>query len=341
MADTENHMLRKVDLKKKHVATIAGDGHQDRSMPRKNVGRPSKAGLNSPWDLCIHGKDLYIAMAGPHQIWRMALDESAISVFAGNGREDIVDGPLVPPKPYEEGFSSFAQPSGLSSNGKLLYVADSEGSSIRAVPFDPSGEVGTIVGTSHLPNGRLFAFGDIDGPARKARLQHCLGVAFYQDKLYVADTYNNKIKVVDPDSGETATLVGTGKPGRDDQPAMFDEPAGISAAAGKLYIADTNNHSIRTIDLKNGNQVATLEISGLTPPQIKTEMKARSKFGSCRQARRSEADRYQGGRRCDSFGGQAQDSGRLQDQPAGADALSDRDHRRFRAGRSLCSGEVE
>lgn len=274
VADTENHMLRKVDLKKKHVATIAGNGHQFRNKPgerpKKSWSKASLAGLNSPWDLWVHGKDLYVAMAGPHQIWRMPLDESSFSLYAGNGREDIVDGPLSPPQMYEEGYASFAQPSGLTSDGKLLYVADSEGSSIRAVPFDPSGEVSTIVGTSHLPDGRLFAFGDIDGPARKARLQHCLGVAYYDKKLYVADTYNNKIKVVDADSGETASLAGTGQPGKDDQPATFDEPAGISVAAGKLYIADTNNHAIRTIDLKS-NRVATLEISGLAPPTIKTD----------------------------------------------------------------------
>jgi hypothetical protein len=57
-----------------------------------------------------------------------------------------------------------------------------------------------------------------------------------------------------------------GEPGKSDDPATFDEPAGISYAAGKLYVADTNNHFIRTIDLKNGNRVATLNIDGLNPP---------------------------------------------------------------------------
>jgi hypothetical protein len=62
------------------------------------------------------------------------------------------------------------------------------------------------------------------------------------------------------------TLVGTVQPGDSDNPPQFDEPAGISAAAGKLYVADTNNHAIRVIDLVNGNRVSTLEIAGLTPP---------------------------------------------------------------------------
>ena len=105
-------------------------------MPERWVGPPKKTEINSPWALWIHDKNLYIAMAGPHQIWKMPLDESEIGPYAGNGREDIVDGPLLPREPYEEGFASFAQPSGLTSDGEWLYVADSEGSSIRAVPFD-------------------------------------------------------------------------------------------------------------------------------------------------------------------------------------------------------------
>ena len=54
-------------------------------------------------------------MAGSHQIWKMPLGKAGeIGPFAGNGREDIVDGPHLPAQPYEPGFASFAQPSGLS-----------------------------------------------------------------------------------------------------------------------------------------------------------------------------------------------------------------------------------
>ncbi len=281
VADTENHLIRKVDLQNKQVATIAGVGQQGRNAwpgldpnergdalktPDRFVGPPLKTALNSPWDLWIHGQDLYIAMAGPHQIWKMPLDESEIGPFAGNGREDIVDGPLLPREPYEEGFASFAQPSGLTSDGERLYVADSEGSSIRSVPFDAAGEVTTVIGTAYLTRGRLFHFGDADGKGKEALLQHALGVAFYRDQIYVADTYNNKVKVVDPKEATCKTLAGSGKPGAGDEPAEFDEPAGISAAAGKLYVADTNNHVIRVIDLDNENRVSTLELMGLEPP---------------------------------------------------------------------------
>jgi thiol-disulfide isomerase/thioredoxin len=298
VADTENHMLRKIDLKTKQVTTIAGTGKQRRApwpgidletgtVPERFVSKPSETELNSPWALWVHKDDLYIAMAGPHQIWKMKLDETEIGPYAGNGREDIVDGPLLPPSPYEEGYSSFAQPSGLASDGEWLFVADSEGSSIRAVPFDPAEEVRTIVGTSELPGARLFTFGDRDGEGlvqvkqdedgepiynrdftmqtEGPLLQHALGVVYHEGQIYVADTYNNKIKVVDAKAGATKTIAGTGEPGLTDEPAQFDEPAGITFADGILYVADTNNHVIRTVNVSTG-QVGQFVVEGLAPP---------------------------------------------------------------------------
>ena len=133
-------------------------------------------------------------MAGPHQIWKMPLDGREIGPYAGNGREDIADGPLLPKRPYATGFASFAQPSGLASDGERLFVADSEGSAIRAVPFDPDGQSGDA---RRRARARCSISATSTASASKVRLQHPLGVAFHDGKLYVADTYNNKIKVLD------------------------------------------------------------------------------------------------------------------------------------------------
>lgn len=269
VADTENHLIRRVDLEKKRVTTVAGTGVQGNAWPPKRgtryVGAPRSTAINSPWALWVHGEDLYIAMAGPHQIWKMPLSRREIGPYAGNGREDITDGPLLPPMPYETGYSAFAQPSGLASDGERLFVADSEGSAIRSVPFDPDGQVETLVGVL----GSLFDFGDVDGTGSAVRLQHPLGVVFYDGKLYVADTYNNKIKQLDVASRECRTLAGTGKTGADDGPgaaATFNEPAGITAAGKKLYVADTNNHVIRVVDLTPAYQVSTLSFEGKLSP---------------------------------------------------------------------------
>jgi sugar lactone lactonase YvrE/thiol-disulfide isomerase/thioredoxin len=267
VADTENHEIRRVDLAAGKVATVAGTGRQARG--NSTVRRDARhTALSSPWDLFVHGGDLFIAMAGCHQIWKMKLDGSAIGPYAGNGVEDIVDGPLLPPRPFQTGYASFAQPSGLASDGKWLFVADSEGSSIRAVPLDPRRQVRTVVGTAQLPAGRLFTFGDADGPAGAARFQHPLGVLYYGGKIYVADTYNSKIRIVDPLDGSVRTLA---------DKDLF-EPAALTAAGGQLFVADTNNHRICTIDPKTG-QVAPLTIAGLKPPEPPTAVVKRALSG--------------------------------------------------------------
>jgi len=269
VADTENHLLRKVDLAHRQVTTVAGTGEQGSGFPGplangRYGGLPLATPLNSPWALYVVSEDVYITMAGPHQIWRMPLAGGPIELYAGNGREDIVDGRRLPIRPYAMGFSSFAQPSGLASDGQRLFVADSEGSAIRSVSLEPAGRVATIVGVP----GSLFDFGDIDGVGKTVRLQHPLGVVFYRGKLYVADTYNNKVKVLDPATRDCHTLAGTGEVGNEDSAdgtlATFNEPTGITAADGKLYVADTNNHAIRVVDLTNGNRVSTLSLSGVS-----------------------------------------------------------------------------
>ncbi len=252
VADTENHQLRVVDLMAKTVTTLAGTGEQARF--RESGGPLKTTALNSPWDLTVVDDTLFVAMAGPHQIWSHKLGSDSISVFSGSGREDILDGPHA--------MAALAQPSGIVSDGKSLFVADSEGSSIRAVPFDRTKLVRTVVGTADLPRGRLFEFGDVDGAKEQVRLQHALGVVYDSGKIYVADTYNNKIKVVDAKTGETKTIAGTGEAGLADSPAQFDEPAGIAYAKGLLYVADTNNHLVRVIDLASG-RVSRFEIQGL------------------------------------------------------------------------------
>ncbi len=274
IADTENHMIREVDLKKRAVSTIAGTGQQLRGawqglertakVPKKPTLIPKETNLASPWDLWIHEDELYIAMAGTHQIWVMPLDGSLIGAFSGNGREDIVDGPHLPRAPYG-GAASFAQPSGFASDGKSLFVADSEGSSIRAVPFNANGKVTTVVGTHRLPRNRLFIFGDADGPAKDALFQHPLGVAYRNGLIYVADTYNNKIREIDIDKEKVKTLIGDGKAGADVSPPRLDEPSGLSLAGDQLFIADTNNHRICVFDLSN-QTFKPLEIEGLKPP---------------------------------------------------------------------------
>lgn len=249
VADTENHLIRRVNLKARTVETIAGTGEQTREYFRSGPG--TTIALSSPWDLQLVGQTLYIAMAGPHQIWKLDLDKNEVSTFAGSGREARLDGPLRE--------SGFAQPSGLAVIGQTLYVADSESNIIRGIDLN-TGQVRTLVG------GDLFEFGDEDGNGDDVRLQHPLGLLAHGDKLLIADTYNHKIKQLDPGKRRVTSLFGTGKSGQvDGASSSFYEPGGLALANDKLYIADTNNHAIRVVDLKT-KQASTLRIKGLTPP---------------------------------------------------------------------------
>jgi sugar lactone lactonase YvrE len=252
VADRKNHLIRELDLKARTVKTVAGTGEQDRDS-RGLSGEALKIGLNSPWDLCLgpDGATVFIAMAGHHQIWTFDPKEGRLDWYAGDGRENIMDGGLA--------SAEFAQPSGLTTDGKRLYVADSEVSAIRSVSLGKKGDprdVRTLVGTG------LFRFGDKDGTGDAVLLQHALGVLYHDGQLFVADTYNSKLKVLDPATRECKTFLG-GRGGWLTPPA-FNEPGGLSYAAGKLYVADTNASRIRVVDLKT-KQVTTLALTGVPP----------------------------------------------------------------------------
>lgn len=236
VADTSNQTIRRVDLTAKKVETVAGTGAQVFS---RRGGAALTTPLNSPWDLQLIGRQLYVAMAGNHQIWRMDLVKNTIEPFAGSGREARVDGTLTE--------SAFSQPSGLAFDGKTLYVADSEANIIRGIEI-ARGAVKTIAG------GDLFDFGDEDGAGDEVRLQHPLGVAVWGKQVLIADTYNHKIKTLNPVFRTVKSFVGSNK--------EFYEPGGLSVAGGKLYIADTNNHAVRVVDLST-KKISTLEIKGL------------------------------------------------------------------------------
>ena len=258
VADTENHLLRAIDLASKTVSTLAGTGRQGR--PRDVNGNVKLTDLNSPWDLLHIDGTLYIAMAGPHQIWSHKLGTDEIKVHAGDAREDVINGSLA--------SSAFAQPSGLAVNaeGTAFFVADSEGSSIRRVPTAPDGKVTTIAGTSELPRGQsLFAFGDVDAAGAEARFQHPLGVAVHDGAVYVADSYNHKIRRIDLKTNVVTTWLGTGEAGDALDPVQLSEPAGLSVSGGNLYIADTNNHRILKVDFAT-KQTSVIDLQGVDAP---------------------------------------------------------------------------
>ncbi|XP_060027233.1 NHL repeat-containing protein 2 isoform X3 [Erinaceus europaeus] len=209
VADTENHLIRKIDLETETVSTVAGIGVQ--GTDKEGGAQGEQQPISSPWDVVFGtsgsegpgGDILWIAMAGTHQIWALLLDDGKLPKkselqkgtclrFAGSGNEENRNNAY----PHKAGF---AQPSGLSLASEdpwnCLFVADSESSTVRTVSLK-DGAVKHLVGGERDPMN-LFAFGDVDGVGINAKLQHPLGVTWDQKRnlLYVADSYNHKLPV--------------------------------------------------------------------------------------------------------------------------------------------------
>jgi thiol-disulfide isomerase/thioredoxin len=249
VADTENHALRKIDMKNRKVITLVGTGEQGPWLSEGGKGR--EVAITSPWDLASKDNLIFIAMAGNHQIWVYNIETEVVRRFAGSGRENIVDG--------ENLKAQLAQPSGLSIYGNKLYFADSEVSAIREIDLAQM-QVKTIVGQG------LFVFGHQDGPVEQALFQHPLGVFATVNKIYVADTYNGAIRVIDLMTKQVSSLIG--KPGmktvcRVDDPDCdklgLYEPSDVELFDNMLYITDTNNHLVRVYDLEK-NILQTLDV---------------------------------------------------------------------------------
>ncbi|XP_070153550.1 NHL repeat-containing protein 2 [Polyergus mexicanus] len=271
VADNNNHAIRKINLIKKNVSTVAGTGLQgnDRQGGKDGINQV----LSSPWDVAIYRHEykdsvvpiLLIAIAGTHQIWALFLEDTTwwkekkysagtCVAIVGSGREENRNNSY----PHAAGL---AQPSGIAvvQEYKIAFFADSESSTIRRLHLD-NGRVSAVCGGDKNPMN-LHAFGDTDGKEYSAKLQHPLGVAWdhLNKRIYIADTYNHKIKTVDTATGYCKTLFGAGKP---DRAFSFNEPGGLAVnpESNILYVADTNNHAIKIIDLKN-EKISTMVIS--------------------------------------------------------------------------------
>ncbi len=241
VADTDNQLIRRIDLRTREVGTIAGNGQ--RAFRNQGESAALAATLNSPWDVAWSGGKLYVSMAGDHQIWRYDPGAKTIAPWAGTGSEGLKDGSR------EE--AEFAQPSGLSVHDGVLYDVDPESSSVRAITL-PAGEVKTLVGRG------LFDFGMKDGSAGRALLQHAEGIAWNAGNLYIADTFNNALRKLDLGSGRVETVApGLGRP-----------LAVAPLSPDTLLIAEGDSNRIDAVHLPDG-KVTPWTITGLGAPSPK------------------------------------------------------------------------
>lgn len=227
VADTGNHLVRRIDLRKGTVQTVLGDRRA--GIPAEGpVRAPADVSLPSPVALVGGNQQLHMTLAGDNRIWTWNQGDGLgmLECRAGNGQLGQRDGVGI--------LASFAQPSGLAQVQQALYVADTLASSIRGVQL--RGDlVQTLIGRG------MWEFGDADGQRQQACLQAPEALALDPDspRLWIADTGNGCIRGLRLGGGAVSRL--------DLRPLAG--PAGIAAFGGKLWISETDAHAVLCLDL--------------------------------------------------------------------------------------------
>ena len=277
IADTGNHTIRRVVSS--IVTNLAGN-----ITPAFRDGTGSGADFSSPEGIVVDSTatNLYIADTGNHRIRKIVIATGVVTTVAGTGVAGFADG--------AGNAARFSSPKNLDITADgTIYVADFGNKKIRII--SPTGVVSTptwgnlvcaplciqadtnnniYVGSSdgniykvNLLFGQLSIYtgqgrlGFLDGNSSTALFNGAAGFMISTNgKLYVADTGNNRVRVVDTD-GSTTTLAGTGATGYvDTSPSVtaatsqFNAPNDVAIdSAGNLYVIDTGNSCIRQITI--------------------------------------------------------------------------------------------
>lgn len=239
--EMQNHLIRRVDAKTGQISTIAGTGEAGYGG---DGGPAIKAQFKQPHSIALDKADnIYIADIGNHRIRKIDAKTGVITSIAGTGEKKLpVAGEKAEGKPV-------LGPRALIIADDVLWVALREGHSIWKIKLS-EGTWQHVAGT-----GKKGFTGD-GGPAKEATFDGPKGIAIGPDKnLYVVDTENHAIRMIDTQSEKIGTIAGRGpthKGGAGDggpaTAALLDRPHGICVGAdGAVYIGDTLNHRVRRI----------------------------------------------------------------------------------------------
>ncbi len=240
VVEMQNHVVRRIDATTKQITTVAGNGQ--RGYAGDN-GLATKAKLNRPHSIAIHGNFLFIADIGNHRIRRVDLRTNIIDSIAGNGEKQL-------PRAGKTTGQPMVGPRALYATEDTLWIALREGHSIWKL--DLNSELLQHVAGS----GEKGYFGDDgpDGSALTAKFNGPKGIVVDENhRAYVVDTENQVIRRIDTKRGTVTTVAGNGKRGwsGDGGPAKLastDRPHGICVnGKGVIFIGDTNNHRVRAV----------------------------------------------------------------------------------------------
>jgi sugar lactone lactonase YvrE len=242
VADYYNHTIHKIDLATGIVNTLAGSG-----VAGDIDGIGTAAEFGHPDGLTYESGNLYLADYSNHTIRKIELATSKVSTLAGSSKQGNADGIGAE--------ASFNYPRSLVSDGSHLYVSDYANHSIRQIEI-ATGKVTTLAGSGKI--------GSKNGTGADASFNYPRGVSINSGNLYIADTFNHKIRKIEIASGKVTTLAGNGQEGAVDNigtAATFSYPQNLVVSDGNLYVSDQGNHAIRKIVIATG-VVSTLAGSG-------------------------------------------------------------------------------
>jgi len=229
ICDTGNHVIRRVRLTAHdQIDTIAGTGKMAAGL--SDPGAARAISMASPTG-CMWTQDkIFVTQSGQHQIWMVDLIRNTARRIAGSGQDGFADGSAA--------MAAFSKPNGITLARDGIYISDANNSAIRHISLTDF-SMRTVVGEGG------FEFGDADGSASTARLQHPSSVHFdsARNVIWIADSYNNKIKLYSIAKNEFKTLNVNYK---------LHEPQGLTIADNALWIVNTNAHELLRLDLKTG-----------------------------------------------------------------------------------------
>ncbi len=232
IADTQNHTIRKIVIATGAVTTLAGTAPISGAIDATGVA----ARFSNPYGITTDGINLYVADTYNHLIRKIVIETGEVTTLAGiKNYAGSADGTGT--------AASFYYPYAITTDGTNLFVADTYNNTIRQIVISTR-EVTTLAG---------FAgnYGTLDGTGSSARFRSPAGITTDGTYLYVADTGSHTIRKVVIATGAVTTFAGgpgsTGSTNGVGLTARFYNPNGITMDGTNLYVADTQNHTIRKV----------------------------------------------------------------------------------------------
>jgi hypothetical protein len=233
VSDGYNNTIRKVVIATGVVTTVAGTAGAIGSTD----GTGTAARFSLPYGITMDGTNLYVADSNNCTIRKVVIATGVVTTVAGTaGAFDSKDGTGT--------AAMFSLPYGITTDGTNLFVADTDNHTIRKVVI-ATGVVTTVAGTAGV-------FGSTDGIGATARFKNPFGITTDGTNLFVADSYNWTIRKMVIATGVVTTVAGTaGAYGSTDGTggaARFSGLRSITTDGTNLFVADSDNHTIRGID---------------------------------------------------------------------------------------------